>query len=427
VEKPAKAGRAGAGDWRRSVKAAWLPFWSSRLIVFAVATWVFYAGLPTAEHFDSLALSHPFGGWPAGEVFDLIFSPLAKWDSQHYLAIAYDGYVEGHPGLPPAVERPAFFPLYPGLLYGLSGFGYSPGVILLYAYAVSLASFFGALVLIHRLATIELGERYAAPALSLLSFFPAAFFFGIPYTESLFLLLAAGAFYAARVGKWPLAGIAMALASATRAPGILLLVPVAMFYFYGPRADKDPAARRGIRPRYPLRPDAAWMLLAPLGLIAFSAYLQWKLGDAFAWQHAQEVFGRHSTDPFSGLWAGIREFGRSIGQAVTGEYREPIVDHWNVLQFGFFVFALVGGIATLRMLPGAYGAWILVSLLSMLVSQAPVAPLWSSPRFVAVLFPLFFWLAVVCERRGATQTVVALFAAGMALFVAQFTLWSFVA
>jgi hypothetical protein len=423
VNEPAAAGEA----WRRSVRAAWRPFWSSRLIVFGVAIWVYYAGLPVAHEFDAVVLSHPFGSWPASSVLDLLFSPLAKWDAQHYLAIAWDGYVEGHAGLPPSIERPAFFPLYPAVVRALSGWGYSPAVILLWAYAVSLACFYGALVLIHRLAAIELGERYAAPTLTLLAFFPMAFFFGIPYTESMFLLLAAGAFVAARLGMWRWAGICMALASATRVQGVLLLLPVALFYFYGPRGDREPAPRRGIRPRYPLRPDAAWMLLAPLGLIAFSLYLQHTFGDAFAWQHAQEVFGRFSTNPASGLWAAVREFGRAIGQAADGNWHEPILDHWNVLQFGFFAFAVVGGIALLRMLPAAYGAWVLVSLLPMLMSQAPVAPLWSAPRFVAVLFPLFFWLAVVCERRKITQTAVAFSAAGLALFVAQFTVWSFVA
>ncbi len=430
VVSPVRTGppaRTGRELWQQSVRAAWLPFWSSRLVVFVVAIWVVYAGLPTSEHPDALLLSHPFGNWPAGDLFDLIFSPLAKWDAQHYLAIAFDGYVENLADLPPAETRPAFFPLFPGVVHVLSGFGASAGLVLIVSYVVSLSCFFAALVLIHRLAAIELGERYAGTALTLFAFFPAAFFFGLPYSESLFLLLAAGAFVAARTGNWPLACIAVALASATRAPGILLVLPVALFYLYGPRADRDPAPRRGLWPRYPIRPDAAWLLLAPLGLLAFSAYLQWTLGDVLAWQHAQEVFGRTTIDPLSGLWGAVREAGTSIGQAVTGEYHEPIVDHWNILQAGFFAFAVVGGIAALRMLPIAYGAWIFVSLLMMLISQAPVSPLWSSPRFVAVLFPIFFCLAVLCERRRATTTVVALFAAGMALFVAQFTLWSFVA
>jgi hypothetical protein len=79
------------------------------------------------------------------------------------------------------------------------------------------------------------------------------------------------------------------------------------------------------------------------------------------------------------------------------------------------------------MLPAAYGAWVLVSVLPIFMSQPPNNPLYSSSRFIAVLFPLFMWLAVVCERRGWTMTVLLLFATGMAVLTAEFTLWSFVA
>jgi hypothetical protein len=261
----------------------------------------------------------------------------------------------------------------------------------------------------------------------LLAFFPTSFFFGIPYSESLFLLLAAGAFLAARMGCWPAAGVSLALASATRVPGLLLIVPVALFYLYGPRADRDPDSS-GLWRRYRIRPDAAWLLLAPLGLIGFSIYMHFALGDALAWQQAQELFGRHTVDPLSGLWAGLREAAASVGHIVNGTYDEPPVnDHLNIAQLAFVALAVVAGIGALRMLPPAYGAWVLVSLVPILVSQPPDQPLWSASRFIAVLFPIFFWLAVVCERREITTPVVALFAAGMAAFATAFALWSFVA
>ena len=132
----------------------------------------------------------------------------------------------------------------------LSGFGASPGLVLIMAYAVSLSSFFGALVLLHRLTAIELGAHLGRPTLMLLAFFPTAFFYGIPYTESLFLLLPVAAFLAARTGHWAIAGIVLALASATRVPGLLLVVPVALLYLYGPRADRAPVTNGGLRPRY---------------------------------------------------------------------------------------------------------------------------------------------------------------------------------
>ncbi|HKI67722.1 MAG TPA: mannosyltransferase family protein [Solirubrobacterales bacterium] len=420
--------RLSPSDWRASARAAWGAFWPSRLIVFGVAMWVTIAPVAPNEPIESGLLSHPFGNWPATGLLELVLSPLAKWDAQHYLAIAYDGYVQTHAGLPPANEAPAFFPLYPGIVHVLSGFGAGPGIVLVVAYAVSLSGFFAALTLLHRLAVIEIGERYAKPALMLLAFFPAALFFGIPYSESLFLLLAVGAFLAARTGHWATAGVVLALASATRVPGLLLVVPVALLYLYGPRADRDPESTRGgWRPRYRLRPDAAWLLLAPLGIVAFSAYLHFALGDALSWEHAQVVFGRHTVDPFTGAWDALREAGASLGRIVSRPYTEPTSDHLNVAQIGFVALALAGGIGALRRLPVAYGAWVLVSLAPLFVSQTPDNPLWSSPRFIAVLFPVFLWLAIVCERREATTTVIALFAAGLSIFTGLFALWSFIA
>lgn len=412
--------------WRADVRAAWAAFWPSRLVVFGVAIWVTTSGFISNVVGESASLSHPFASWPAHHLFDLVFSPLAKWDSQHYLAIAFDGYVEGHPGLPPAGDRPAFFPLYPGAVRVLSGFGASRGLVLIMAYVVSLACFFAALALLHRLTTIEIGERFAKPTLLLLAFFPTAMFFGIPYSESLFLLLAVAAFLAARTGHWAWAGIALALASATRVPGLLLIIPVAMLYLYGPRADGERTKEtKGLWPRYFIRPDAAWILLAPVGLIAFSVYLHFSLHDTLAWDHAQAVFGRHTVDPFTGIWAGLREAGKGFGHLATGSYHGTY-DYLNISQLFFVGFAIVGGIGALRMLPPAYGTWVLISLVPIFVSQPAEDPLWSASRFVVVLFPLFLWLAKVCERRRATTTVVALFAAGMAIFTAQFALWSFV-
>jgi hypothetical protein len=396
------------------------------MVVFGVAIWVTMAGFITNVVPESPSLSHPFASWPAHNLFDLVFSPLAKWDTQHYLAIAFDGYVEGHAGLPPAEARPAFFPLFPGIVRVLSGFGASRGLILIVAYAVSLASFFGALTLLHRLTTIEIGERYARPTLLLLSFFPTALFFGIPYTESMFLLLAVAAFLAARTGRWAVAGIALALASATRVPGLLLIIPVLMLYLYGPRTDREPDFEDGFWPRYRIGPDFAWLLLAPLGLLAFSVYLHFALGDATAWNHAQALFGRQTVDPLTGIWAGVREAGKGVGHLANGTYHGTM-DYLNIMQLGFVAFAVVGAIGALRVLPMAYGTWVLISLVPILVSQPPGDPLYSSSRFIVVLFPLFLWLATVCERRKATTTVVALFAAGMVVFTAQFALWSFVA
>jgi hypothetical protein len=414
----------GAG-WRASARGAWSAFWSSRLVVFGAAVYSAIGGFIGQRVTEYRPLIHPFAAWPATPGFDLLFSRLTKWDAVHYISIAVGSYGQSHPGLDPIEARPAFFPLYPGIVRVFSGFAASRGLALIVAYVVSLACFFGALTLLHRLTTIEVGERLARPTLMLLAFFPAALFYGIPYSESLFLLLAVSAFLAARTGHWALAGIVLALASASRFPGLLLVVPVAIIYLYGPRSDATPEFDDGLWPRYRLRWNMAWLLLAPVGLIAFSVYLHFAVGNALAWNDAQAVFGRHTVDPFSGAWAGVREAGESVWQLAHGNYVPSFTV--NLMQFVAVVFWIVAGIGVLRMLPFAYGTWVLLSIVPTFISQRPDLPFWSSPRFVAVLFPIFIWLAAVCERRRWTTTVIALSAAGMAVLTVQFCLWNFVA
>src|SRR3954462_12767766 len=152
-----------------------------------------------AATFDDPALTHSLGG--AG---DVLLAPLARWDAVWYLEIASSGYGgEQH--------RAAFFPLYPLLVRAVGELGGgSPGALLIASYLVALAAFLGALVLLHRLVTLELGRPLAGPTLLLLAFFPAALYFGAPYSESVFLLASVGAFYAARTGSWAWAGLAAA-------------------------------------------------------------------------------------------------------------------------------------------------------------------------------------------------------------------------
>src|SRR5215210_3271760 len=179
-----------------------------------------------ANKFDDPALTHALA--------DPLLAPLARWDSVWYLRITDNGYGE-------STTRVAFFPLYPLLVRGVgTGFGGSRGALLVAAYAVSLAAFLAALMLLHRLAELELGRRLARSTLVLLALFPAAVYFGAPYSESLFLLLAVGMFYAARTGHWAWAGACAGLASATRSAGLLLAIPFALIWWSSrPRRRRD--------------------------------------------------------------------------------------------------------------------------------------------------------------------------------------------
>jgi Mannosyltransferase (PIG-V) len=405
------AARALGGERLEALRAAGLTLVWTRLAVavIAIATAAIagtHAG--NALSFDAPALTHPFGG-----AVNALFSPLARWDAVWYLEIARSGY--GGPST-------AFFPLYPLVVRALAPGG-SPGALLVMSYVVSLAALAGALYLMHRLVALELGEQVARVAVPMLALFPGALWLGAPYSESLFLLLSVGAFYAARTGRWACAGTCAALASATRSAGVVLVVPLLVLWWQsGPR--------RRVR-------DLLWIALAPAGLVAYTVYLALELGDGFAYLHLQEVWFRSFAGPFGAVpdgavaaWDGLRQLlsGSRSHVYFTAAGGDPFSVAWHNLElFGFLIFAVVAAVGVLRRLPRAYGAYTVAALALPLSFPVGPQPLMSLPRFLAVLFPLFMWLAVACRtprRRGLAMAALAL---GLGVFTARYATWHWVA
>src|SRR5258708_14639405 len=83
------------------------------------------------------------------------------------------------------------------------------------------------MVALFYLARLDLPRARAERAVLLMTVFPFGFFFGLVYTESLFLLLTVLSFYGFRTRRWWLGGGAGALATATRVNGILMLPALA--------------------------------------------------------------------------------------------------------------------------------------------------------------------------------------------------------
>jgi hypothetical protein len=413
------------------IRVAWRAIWTSRLVVL-VSGWlaVLEIGRATGSSgFDPAGLTAPFGYFG-----NLLVSPLARWDSVWYLAIAHGGYDHDPP-------RTAFFPLYPLLMRALGVVIHSD---LIAGVLISLVAFWIALVVLYRLVALELDDERARITVMLIAFCPMAYFFSAVYSESLFLALSVGCIHQARTGRWAGAGVLGALAAASRNSGVLLLVPVVLMYLYGPTEDRrraNPAgARSGWRvllPRYRIRPSLAWALLIPAGLGAYIGWLALKTGNGLAPFHAQEVWFRHFAGPFGGVWEGavaawdgLRQllhgppppvyFTKAGGNALT-------VAGQNLMLFAFLVLGVAALIGTFRRLPFAYGAYAFASLAIPLSYPVTPQPLASLPRYQVVLFPLFMWAADwVCRRRW-TVPVVAAEAVLLGLFTAEFATWRFVA
>ena len=204
----------------------------------------------------------------------------ASKDGGAFIAIARGGY--GHP------HSAAFFPLYPLALRGaalLTGGDYALAGVLL-----SLTCYAVAMVLLYRLTAAELDTRTAALAVAFISVFPTALTFGLVYSESLFLLLTVAAFFFARRGRWPAAGVAGMLAVATRSSGLALLPALLLLY-----GRQQGWSWRSVSLRRPRDLSLGWLALIPLGLLAFMAYLWWRLGDPLAFSAVERSYlGAHA-------------------------------------------------------------------------------------------------------------------------------------
>jgi hypothetical protein len=107
---------------------------------------------------------------------------------------------------------------------------------------------------------------------------------------------------------------------------------------------------------------------------------------------------------------------------------DPIDVGWHNLElFGFLVLGVVATIGVLRRLPRAYGAYVVAALALPLSFPVGPQPLMSLPRFLAVLFPLFVWLALVCRTPRRQVLVIAALTLGLGVFTARYATWHWVA
>jgi len=408
---------------RAAVTDAWRALWTSRLVVWCAGIGAVLAfGLSGREAlFDPQGVTAPFGA-----LGNLLVAPAARWDSVWFLSVAQDGYTQA--------SSEAFFPLYP-MLAALAGalLGTAPAG----AIAVSLACLAGALYLLHRLVALDFGREVAATTVALVALSPAAFFLSAVYSESLFLLLSVGAVLAARTDRWWAAGALGALAACTRSAGVVLMVPLALMYLYGPRGAGAWEARGGRvapRSRFGLRANALALGLVPLGLLAYCLVLALYGQDPLAPFAAQEVWLRGFAGPFVGAWDGAVAAVQGARQILSGG-RETVffaaaggdpftVAGHNLHLFAWLVAALVALVGAARRLPAAYAAYAAAALALPLSWPVGPQPLMSLPRFLLVLWPLWLWLALWTEGRpGRRGVALALCAAGLVVATALFATW----
>lgn len=302
----------------------------------------------------------PITGWLAGP----LLGAWQRWDTLWYLLIATRGYAPDDS----TIYRPPLYPLLMRLTGDVLG-----GQAMLGGLVVSTMAYLLALWLFYRLTAWELDEATARRSVVYLALFPTAFFFLAGYAESLFLLFSVASFYAARRGRWGLAGVAGLLASVARLQGSIVLLPLIVEYVH----------QRGFSRRL-LSRDLLGLAAVPLGMIAFMAYVYGVVGADSPLTPFQLVRGTlyHLTWPGQALWDGVWVI-------VTGQFF-----YADVLDLASIVLFMVLTVVALRRLPLAYSVYMAVSLWIILSRTGFPQPLISASRLVLPLFPGFMVLGL---------------------------------
>jgi hypothetical protein len=333
-------------------------------------------------------LEMPFRRQRFAEIF-------AAWDSGWYFDIASRGYYFN----PDGQSSVAFFPLFPMLMRGAAWpFGQTDQAIWAAGILISCATFFLALVTLHRLTEKIFGDRETARrAVFYLAVFPFSLFFTRVYAESVFLLTSLLAVSRACDGQWRRAGLWGALAALARPNGILIGVPLVLMALGGRPAPRALIGR------------LAALLPVPLALAGYSAYVYSLSGDPLGWLSSQAHWGYSLGHP---PW---QQLARMIDRLV---------------KYGFYDYFFVSPMAPFRLFHGvtaliflaltpaifkrlgvAMGAYVLVSLLIPLSANA----LEGVGRYSAVLFPAFMLVGSVESRRLHEAILI-----GASLFLAFF-------
>jgi hypothetical protein len=373
----------------------------SLTVFLAVRVGLLILGLVAVELFPPLKpVSVP--GWQAHTLPDPgwqnAFTSFERFDALWFLRIASSGYRTGD-------GSAAFFPLYPLAIRAVSWvMGARPfGASLL----VSNAAIACGLCVVYALTASERSIATARRTVLLVALFPTSFFFFAPYSESLFLLLAATTFWAARSRRWAAAGAAGALAALTRNVGIVL-APALVVEAFHQRAEG----------RGSVLPGLGAAVAVVLGTLAYLAYWWTKVGDWLAPINQQANWQRTVSSPWATVVDGTRDAFRYLGNANGGYW---LIDWLIVVPVvGASVFAL------LRYRP-SYSVYLWGGLLIPLSFVFADRPLMSMPRFVLPLFPAFWGLAELTERwRIPEKAVAAVGAAGLALLVVLFVNWYYI-
>ncbi len=342
-----------------------------------VATWIVSrlcvlagAGVRAAQQ----AVEANMAGLPQpGSPARLAFETFTLWDARWYMEIVRQGYPHSIPADVTYFQdeaRAAFFPLFPLSVRALDAV--LPGGDSFAALVLNLVLGLAGMLMVGLLARRLFDDMVAERAMVLFAVFPGSFVLSFAYAEAMFIVLAAVCLWYLLDERWVLAGIAAALAGATRPNGVAVIAACVVASLLA------------------IRRERAWSslaapLLAPIGLISFHVFLAWHTDERFAWFRVQREAWREGTS-----------FGATVLRNSFDFLTAPLSSPTNAITFAT-ALATLGALWALwrHPLPWPMITYIAVVLVLMLMPATVTA----RPRFLFTAFPLLISSAAWWPRQ----------------------------
>lgn len=298
------------------------------------------------------------------------------WDGPHYLSLAQSGYQKTGE----QANLIVFLPLLPFLIAvfkSILQIDFLPS-----AYVVSGFTSILLAVMFYKLVLIDYQSKIANWAVLLLFLFPTAFFLHIPYTESLFILLAVSAFYFVRKRYYWLGFFLVGLANLTRITGLALIPAIMIEVLYLDRKnfiDQSNYQKLGLA--------LSGLMLCSSGFIIYLLFNYLMYGTPFQFTIAETQNWYTSFSPFgSGLKAAYESlFWRTGLEKVMLGYGQIIA----------FLYGLLISLYVTFRIRVSYGVYMLLALWSVYSMSFWI----SMPRYTLSLFPGFIALALFSQNK----------------------------
>jgi Gpi18-like mannosyltransferase len=326
----------------------------------------------------------------------------ANFDGVHYLSIAQNGYFQ---------YEQAFFPLFP-MLIKYFAFVTGGNYVIAGIFIVHIALFIW-LFLLYKLFQLDFTDGVVQWTLIFYIFFPSGFFFGSVYTETLFLCLTVGAFYAARKENWLLAGVLTGLASATKLIGIFLL-PALLYEFYYTYKKQTFSLRH-------LRNLLGLGVLSISGLCSYMTYLWYAYKDPLFFIHAQPAFGANRTGGTIILLPQVLYRYIKIFMTVSFSNYDTWIALLEFIGLVVFLVLICYGIYQRKI----HLSYFIFAILA-IIGPTLTGSLSSMPRYTLVVFPVFILFGLL-KNKSIKVMLLLVFILLLTILTVYFTRGYFIA